>query len=374
MKKESRSFISKILSFVALGVMVGISIVAVAASMLVVTLKSELWHMAIILPAVILEYFILTAIHEGGHLLFGLISGYRFSSYRIGGLMWIKLPDGIKLRRMSIAGTGGQCLMIPPKQKNGKIPVFLYNLGGAFANLVMAIILFAACFALKKLPILPEIMIMGGTISLIMAVFNGLPLKVGGIANDGMNALSLRKDVYANEAFNKQLLINAEQTRGTRLSDMPTEWFELSEGADMNNPLCATIPAFYCNRLMDEGRFDETEKSIIALINGDNGLMGMYRGLLISDLIYCLLLKGEKDRAAKYYTKEQRSFMNALRGLPGILRTEYALAICEIEGSQSAKKIKKGFDKTIKKYPYQSDAELEKRLISLIEEKEKNIK
>ena len=139
----------------------------------------------------------------------------------------------------------------------------------------------------------------------------------------------------------------------------------------MDNPLCATIPAFYCNRLMDEERFEETEKSIISLINGDNGLMGMYRGMLISDLIYCLLLKGERDRAARYYTKEQRSFMKALSGLPGILRTEYALSICEVEGAQNAEKIKKSFDQTIKKYPYPSDAELEKRLISLID---KNVK
>ena len=371
MKKESRSFISKILSVIAIGIVMGISFFAVAISMFAVTMTSELWHMAVIIPSVIVEYFILTAAHECGHLFFGLISGYRFSSYRIGGLMWIKLPDGIKLCRMSIAGTGGQCLMTPPEAKNGKIPVFLYNFGGSFVNFILAAVMFAIYFASAKLPILPQIMIMGGTISLIMAFLNGVPMKVGGISNDGMNAFSLRKNTYANEAFNKQLLINAEQTRGTRLSDMPKEWFELSLDADMNNPICATIPAFYCNRLMDQGRFDDTEKSILALINGNNGLLGMYRGMLISDLIYCLLLKGENDKASKYYTKEQRTFMNALRGLPGILRTEYALAVCKIEGAQNAEKIKKLFNKTIKKYPYPSDAELEQKLIALIEEKTK---
>ena len=371
MKKESRSFISKILSVIAIGIVMGISVFAVAISMLAVTMSSELWHMAVIIPTVVIEYFILTAAHESGHLIFGIISGYSFSSYRIGGLMWVKHPEGVKLCRMSIAGTGGQCLMIPPESKDGKIPVFLYNIGGAFVNLILAAVMFVVYFATAELPILPQIMAMGGTISLIMAVLNGFPMKVGGISNDGMNALSLRKDIHANEAFNKQLLINAEQTKGTRLSDMPIEWFELSEGADMNNSLCATIPAFYCNRLMDQGRFDDTEKSILALINGNNGLLGMYRGMLISDLIYCLLLKGENDKASKYYTKEQRTFMNALRGLPGILRTEYALAVCKIEGAQNAERIKKLFNKTIKKYPYPSDAELEQKLIALIEEKTK---
>ena len=120
---------------------------------------------------------------------------------------------------------------------------------------------------------------------------------------------------------------------------------------------------------MDEGKFDETEKSIVELINGNNGLMGMYRGMLISDLIYCLLLKGENARAARYYTKEQRTFMNALKKIPGILRTEYALAICKIDGAHDAEKIKRNFDKVVKKYPYPTDAALERRLISLIEEK-----
>ncbi len=51
-------------------------------------------------------------IHEGGHLLFGLYSGYRFSSFRIGSFMWLKEGGSLKLKRLSIAGTGGQCLML----------------------------------------------------------------------------------------------------------------------------------------------------------------------------------------------------------------------------------------------------------------------
>ena len=34
--------------------------------------------------------FIQLVIHEAGHLVFGLLSGYRFSSFRIFSFMWIK--------------------------------------------------------------------------------------------------------------------------------------------------------------------------------------------------------------------------------------------------------------------------------------------
>ena len=33
-------------------------------------------------------------LHEGGHLVCGLLSGYRFCSFRVGSLMWMKV-DGI---------------------------------------------------------------------------------------------------------------------------------------------------------------------------------------------------------------------------------------------------------------------------------------
>lgn len=46
-------------------------------------------------------------IHEAGHLVFGLLTGYRFSSFRIGNLMWIKENSKIKLRRLSLTGTAG---------------------------------------------------------------------------------------------------------------------------------------------------------------------------------------------------------------------------------------------------------------------------
>lgn len=70
-------------------------------------------------------------IHEAGHLVFGLLSGYKFSSFRIFSFMWVKEGDKISVRRLSIAGTGGQCLMSPPDMVDGKIPVVLYNLGGS---------------------------------------------------------------------------------------------------------------------------------------------------------------------------------------------------------------------------------------------------
>jgi hypothetical protein len=49
--------------------------------------------------------------------------------------MWVKEGGEVKLRNLSLAGAGGQCLLIPPEIKDGKYPYVLYNFGGSITNL-----------------------------------------------------------------------------------------------------------------------------------------------------------------------------------------------------------------------------------------------
>ena len=81
----------------------------------------------------VLGLFLQIAVHEAGHLVFGLMTGYKFCSYRLGNLM-LQLEDGrLRLRRMTLVGTGGQCLMAPPPWSED-LPAVLYNLGGCLMN------------------------------------------------------------------------------------------------------------------------------------------------------------------------------------------------------------------------------------------------
>ena len=95
-------------------------------------LWEEIIFIAVLFVLMLIALLIQIVIHEGGHLVFGRISGYRFSSFRIMNLMWIEDQGKIKLKHLQVAGTGGQCLMSPPDLIDGKIPVVLYNLGRFF--------------------------------------------------------------------------------------------------------------------------------------------------------------------------------------------------------------------------------------------------
>lgn len=62
-----------------------------------------------------------TILHETGHLIGGLLTGYKFCSFRIGNLQLQRENGALRFRRLKLAGTGGQCLMTPPEPVDGKI-------------------------------------------------------------------------------------------------------------------------------------------------------------------------------------------------------------------------------------------------------------
>ena len=88
----------------------------------------------------LLSYEIQLIIHESGHLLFGLLTGYSFSSFRIGTTMFLMEDGKLVRKKLQISGTGGQCLMVPPDTE--KPPFLLYNLGGVILNFITAGIFF----------------------------------------------------------------------------------------------------------------------------------------------------------------------------------------------------------------------------------------
>lgn len=312
--------------------------------------------------------FLQIIIHESGHLLFGLMTGYHFSSFRIGSFMWLKDGSSIKLRRLSIAGTGGQCLLIPPEIKDGRFPFVLYNLGGPMINLVSALLFAGAAFFCSNIGILFPLFMMTSLIGTAFAIMNGIPMKFSTVNNDGYNTLSLAKSREAFRSFWLQMKINALSASGVRLKDMPDEWFELPPTASMENSINATIGVLACSRLMDQIRFEEAEHEIEEFLQMNTGLVGLHRNLLVVELIYCELIRENRnEKIEQLMDEQQKKFMKLMKNYPSILRTEYAYALLLKKDETQAAKIKATFEKVAKKHPYQSDINAERELITYAE-------
>lgn len=310
--------------------------------------------------------FLQIVVHEGGHLIFGLLSGYRFLSFRVSSFMWIKLEGKLRFKRLSLAGTGGQCLMDPPDMVDGKLPVVLYNLGGSILNLISALLCAGLFVLTQDLAFWPIVFLMAALIGVIYALINGIPLRMGAVDNDGHNALALGKDPAALRSFWIQMKMAALQAQGVRLKDMPEEWFELPEEEGMKNSLVAVLAVFRCNRLMEEHKFQAAREEMTKLVSGENALMGIYQNLLTCDLIYCeCLFENRPDRLERMLTKGQKKFMKNMKKFPSVLRTQYAYALLGEGDRAKAEKIKKVFDKVGKSYPYPVEWAGERELMDL---------
>lgn len=328
--------------------------------------NQQIISILIIFFSIYITMYIQLIIHELGHLIFGLISGYKFSSFRIGNIMLLKSGKKLKFKKIKIAGTAGQCLMTPPEMKDGNFPTLLYNLGGALLNLISCIFLIIIYYFVNENNLLSAIVELSIAYGIYFAAINTIPMKTGTIDNDGYNAFSLKTNKDAQQAFWIQLKLNELQSKGTRLKNMPEEWFYIPKPAAMKNSLIATIAVLTCNRLMDQHKFDEANEKMKQILRAKTAIVGIHRNLLVCDRIYCELLNDNKTNAKKLMTSELKNFIKSMKDYPAIIRTEYAYQTLIENNIEKANELKKKFIAKSKTYPYQNDIRMEKELIDII--------
>lgn len=305
--------------------------------------------------------FLQVIIHELGHLIFGLLTGYRFLSFRIANVMIIKKNNKLSFCNLSIVGTGGQCLMSPPEMKNGKLKNFLYNLGGVILNLIVSIIGFILISIISN-PYINLFLVTFILVGLYVIITNGIP--IGSIINnDGYNAYLLHKNKDAQRAFWLQMKINEQITLEKSLVDMPDEWFEVSSSIS-NNPMINTINVFRANRLMAQMNFKDAYFEMDKLLEENYNIVEIHQYLLILDCIYCELVDNKKTKyLEKYKDKNLQRFILSMKNFPSVLRVNYAYALLKENNLHKANEIKNKFEKMALSYPYAKDIDVERELI-----------
>lgn len=307
--------------------------------------------------------------HELGHMLAGLMTGFRFSSFRVGSLMLVRSRGRFALKRFSIAGTGGQCLMIPPKDRTSTLPVMLYIFGGAAVNLILGIAMLAGGLASQPGTVQAFLMT-GGVAGVVLAIQNGVPMHSDLLDNDGHNALALAKNPAALRAFYTQLDVNAAQTDGLTLSDMPANWTAYPGDDALSDPIRATLAVFHGNLLMEQHRFAEADALMVKLLSGKNAVNGLYKVLMKCDRAFIEML-GDNRAAVidRLIDKPAQQIMRQMAAFPQVMRIQYALALLHDRDAAKAAAVLARFDKTAETYPFAGDIETERGLIALAKAK-----
>lgn len=320
----------------------------------------ELQILLIAEAAFFLSVLVQLVLHEAGHLIAGLLSGYRFVSFRIGSLIVVRGKEGCYLTHFSLPGTAGQCLLRPPawiKKElfdQGQVlgfPVFWYNLSGVLANVIVSGlgVVLLICSTVTCLQIF-GICLAGCGLLLILT--NGIPFKLGGIANDGYNALSLKKDPKALYGFWLQLEVNARQTLGERLRDLPADWFYLPETSQLSNPLIAASGALYFQYLRDCGHYEESDEVAGRLLSEEAGLLPLYQNELRCELLFDELtgscrpeqIRSMCDKKLQAYRKQTKLYLSRLR-------LSYAYALLYEQNEKEAAHYLELFEKRAAKSP-----------------------
>lgn len=321
-----------------------------------------------LLILIVIGIFIQIIIHEGGHLVCGLLTGYHYVSFRVGNWMWVKLDDKIRFKKLSLVGTGGQCLMSPPDLVGGKMPVVLYNMGGTLFNIIFSILFWGLYKICGEASFIAQGFLIAGGMGILFALMNGIPLKLGEINNDGYNAIAIRKNLKAQYALWVQLKVNEHQSLGKRIKDMPEEWFVMPSEEEMKNSMCVTLAVLTCNRFMDTLEFKKADELMEKLLTIDTAMVGIHRHLLICDRIYCELINENRpEKLEEMLDEKQKKFMKSMRNFPSVLRTQYVYSLMGEKDDKKANEFKKQFEKCACTYPYENDIESERELIEIAE-------
>ena len=327
-----------------------------------------LMYIAVMLLGLYLALFTQIVVHEGGHLAFGLLTGYRFVSFNVLGFIWSRDEKGkLRVGRMQIAGADGQCLMAPPAYAEGEFPFTLYNLGGVLMNLVAAVICGLLAWMIPVLWV-RILFTVQGLVAVMYALMNGLPIPVAAIQNDGKNLLCIRKDGVARRAFWVQMSVAAETAKGVRMKDMPEEWFAPLPECAMDNPIVSAVAVMNASRLMDRLDFVGAEGEIRALLAREKGIVGLYRTTMTCDGAVCELLGGQAGNLTESLgAQEHQQVMKAMKKHPAMLRTQYALALLKERDAAKAEKLLAAFEAAAGKHPYPQEIVGERELIAAIQ-------
>ena len=303
--------------------------------------------------------FLEMAIHELGHLVFGLLTGYKFVSYRVGSYTFIKEDGKLKIKKFTLPGTGGQCLMAPPEYTT-TMPYILYNAGGAIFNFFSSLIFLLLFFPFSDIPFLSSFLLMAAFISFGLGTMNIIPLIYG---NDGSNIANIHKSEMERKAFWAQMKMAQLQSENIRLKDMPDEVFPVRSKEEVEGIMTSSAFAYYESYLVDRGEFEEALNIAKEVISSPL-LVGVLRSAVKCDEIYTLLLLGrEKKEIDEIKDKKLIKEMKAMRGMLFVMRCEYAYALLYEGNVNKANEIRKAFDLTASNYPYLSEIEGERYLM-----------
>ena len=246
--------------------------------------------------------------HELGHLFGGKISGYRFIFFRFASCTVAREGGHLRIRRLNVPGTSGQCLMSPPDRALENTPFVAYFLGGCFCNLLAGGISLAAYGFLphRQGSLLSSLFLCMAIVGFLFAFLNGIPLHIGGIANDGMNVRKMSHSADVRQAVFHQTRLAVLLSEGQPLTDFPDSLFQLpSETPDISEENIATLKMMEYSIRFYQKEYTKAGALLGELYRARDSLPMFIQQELSGELLfYYAYIRRDRQRARQLFTDD----------------------------------------------------------------------
>ncbi len=312
---------------------------------------------AVMILLSLLVFFVLhVVIHELGHLVFGKLTGYRFSSLRFFSWMLQKDAHGkYSVRKFSVLGTLGQCLMTPPEKQ--PLPYHWYLLGGGLANLLTS---FLALLLWHTSPFAWVFSFIG----IILGVNNLTPTGF----NDGMSYRIAGSSPEQAYLLYLQLQVNSLTTRGTKYLELPTAYFEPVAEIPQRTYFNDWHTFLITSRTLFTGDWLAYREQLETLMQNYDHLLPMYQLELKKELLYSLCLTDPTDPRIQTFWQDKALQQSLKMPLIGNQRIKIAYTYAILNDFYAAKAMIREAADLVDQAPNRGDALSELELLAKLQQ------
>lgn len=326
-----------------------------------VSMLEKLLYAFSIILAFVITFELCIVIHELGHLIMGKLSGYRLVCFRIASLMMSFDHGKLKISKLNIPGTGGQCVMMPPESGTPeKVPAVLYHAGGGMFNLLSALIALPPLFYSGNTD-LRVFCLMMISCSLALALLNLFPAKTN-IPNDGYNCKLILENVNDRIAIYNILSIQGREELSP--SEIPQRFYTYSEEGEYSR----VMKLMNGYRMLDEENFIEAERFFNEAALDDDLAIPYYRMQALSELLFCRIMNQtpSKEIEAVYDEELQQYLSRSSRTSCASARTLYTYVRYAENDLKSAERLYERARKVISESPFEGERKMENKLMEII--------
>lgn len=243
----------------------------------------SLWDFFLAFAVLVISLPLHIILHEVGHLIAGLLSGYQFIMFRLFSWVWIKTEDGISRRNQSIQGLLGQALMTPPENVD-EPPMLLYHSGGLIVNLLSALLMIGIAWWSSN-PRVTLFLLISGVVALLLFIMNSIPQK----GTDGYNILQIIKRPEALAETTNVLRLYGGMVRGESFVDLK-RYIPSDHPESFENPNTVTLYTALAAAYFEQGDFETANEMYRQLWNKRNQLIQLHKPEVYVTYLFSLLL------------------------------------------------------------------------------------